>query len=174
MKNDIENTQAGSDCQKRLVSGSFTPGPWRYNGKTDVYDSTGATVCELYKGYETRSDKGADAILIAAAPDMLAALERIVNKFDAGRNVEGHCICDARAAIELAHGNFSYANDERMHPYQRGRASITGFGLWLRKIIETGRLVGVVMARLVLQFIFFGCSNMRPPHLLNHNIYFQA
>ncbi len=42
---------------------------------------------------------------------MLAALERIVTAFDAGRNVEGHCICDARAAIELAHGNFSYANN---------------------------------------------------------------
>ena len=110
MKNDNKNTQAGSDCQKRLVRGSFTPGPWQYNGKTDVYDSTGATVCELYKGYETRPAPRANAILIAAAPNMLAALERIVNAFDAGRNVEGHCICDARAAIELAHGNFAYAN----------------------------------------------------------------
>lgn len=35
------------------------------------------------------------------------------------------------------------ANDERMHHYQRGRASITGFGLYLRKIIETGQLVVV-------------------------------
>jgi hypothetical protein len=44
---------------------------------------------------------------------------------------------------------FSLANDERMHHYQRGRASITGIGLKLRRIIETGRLVGVVMTRLV-------------------------
>jgi hypothetical protein len=42
-------------------------------------------------------------------------------------------------------------NDERVHHYQRGRTSITGFGLKLRQIIETGRLVVVVMTRLVLR-----------------------
>jgi hypothetical protein len=36
-----------------------------------------------------------------------------------------------------------------MHHYQRGRTSITGLGLQLREIIETGRLVVVVMSRLV-------------------------
>jgi hypothetical protein len=41
-------------------------------------------------------------------------------------------------------------NDERVHHYQRGRASITGLGLWSGKIIETERLVVVVTARLVL------------------------
>ena len=35
------------------------------------------------------------------------------------------------------------ANDERMRPYQRGRASITGLVLKLREIMATGRLVGV-------------------------------
>jgi hypothetical protein len=39
-----------------------------------------------------------------------------------------------------------------MHPYQRGRTSITGLMLKLREIIETERLVGVVMARLVLLY----------------------
>jgi hypothetical protein len=39
-----------------------------------------------------------------------------------------------------------------MHPYQRGRASITGLVLKIRKIIEIERLVGVVMARLVVLF----------------------
>ena len=43
------------------------------------------------------------------------------------------------------------ANDERRHPYQRGRASITGLGLESRKVIETGGLVGVALARLVLR-----------------------
>ncbi len=38
---------------------------------------------------------------------------------------------------------FFQANDERMHPYQRGRAAITGLRLKSGKIIETGRLVGV-------------------------------
>jgi hypothetical protein len=34
-------------------------------------------------------------------------------------------------------------NVKRVHHYQRGRASITGFRLWLREIIETERLVEV-------------------------------
>ena len=42
------------------------------------------------------------------------------------------------------------ANVERMHHYQRGRASITGLMFELREIIETGRLVVVVMTRLVV------------------------
>jgi hypothetical protein len=45
-------------------------------------------------------------------------------------------------------------NDERTHPYQRGRASITGLGLGLRRIIETQRLVGVAVARLVLLLVY--------------------
>lgn len=45
----------------------------------------------------------------------------------------------------------SLQNDERMHLYQRERTSITGWGFELRRIIETGRLVEVVMTRLVLQ-----------------------
>jgi hypothetical protein len=45
---------------------------------------------------------------------------------------------------------FSEINDERMHHYLRGRASITGLVLKLRQIIETGRLVVVVMTRLVV------------------------
>ena len=47
-------------------------------------------------------------------------------------------------------------NDERMHHYQRGRALITGLMVELRKIIETGRLVVVVMSRLVLLVLWFG------------------
>jgi hypothetical protein len=40
-------------------------------------------------------------------------------------------------------------NVEAWHPYQRGRTSIMELGLKLRKSIETGRLVGVVMSRIV-------------------------
>jgi hypothetical protein len=44
-------------------------------------------------------------------------------------------------------------NDERMHPYQRGRASITGLMVELRKMIKTGRLIVVVMSRLVVPLL---------------------
>jgi hypothetical protein len=44
------------------------------------------------------------------------------------------------------------ANDERVHHYQRGRASIMGLGLWSGKNIKTERLVVVVTARIVILF----------------------
>jgi len=42
-------------------------------------------------------------------------------------------------------------NDGRMHHYRRGRTSIMGLMVELREIMETGRLVVVVMTRLVEQ-----------------------
>lgn len=56
----------------------------------------------------------------------------------------------------------SWQNDERMHPYQRRRASITELGLLSGKIIETERLVGVAVARLVLRS--FVREGRVPPH----------
>ena len=50
-------------------------------------------------------------------------------------------------------------NDERVHYYQRGRASITGLMVETRQIIETERLVVVVTARLVLLLILACGSN---------------
>jgi len=55
-----------------------TPGPWRYNGKTDVYNANGATICELYKGYQSIPECRANAHLIAAAPDLLEAMEGLL------------------------------------------------------------------------------------------------
>jgi hypothetical protein len=66
----------------------------------------------------------------------------------------------------------SLHNDERRHPYQRGRALITGLGLWSGKIIETGRLVGVALARLVMLFGFSllpACTSLLPIYLSNVN-----
>ena len=41
-----------------------------------------------------------------------------------------------------------------MHYYQRGRASITGLGLWSGEIIENERLVVVATTRLVRSLLF--------------------
>jgi hypothetical protein len=54
--------------------------------------------------------------------------------------------------------SFFLENDERMHHYQRGRVSITGLMVELREIIETGRLVVVVMTRLVRHFFIVGIT----------------
>jgi hypothetical protein len=62
---------------------------------------------------------------------------------------------DCMSAIEAS---FVLANDERVHHYQRGRASITGLGLWLGESIETERLVVVVTARLVRSLLFLSAQ----------------
>jgi len=80
------------------------------NERDEAREETIRTREFMGRGFAKAKEELATMETRHAAPNMLAALERIVNAFDAGRNVEGHCICDARAAIELAHGNFSYAN----------------------------------------------------------------
>jgi len=59
---------------------------------------------------------------------------------------------------------FILANVKRVHPYQRRRTSITVFGLQLRVIIETERLVGVVTARLVRLLVFQFDTGERHPY----------
>ena len=53
------------------------------------------------------------------------------------------------------------ANVKRTHPYQRGRTSITGLRVELEEIIETRRLIGVAVSRLVGLLIIRRCP--RPP-----------
>ena len=59
----------------------ITPGPWKYDAKTgliahDEYDDIGfSPVATIHQPYESTPERFANAQLIAAAPDMLAALE---------------------------------------------------------------------------------------------------
>ncbi len=62
------------------------------------------------------------------------------------------------SSADDAQGFHFLVNDERMHHYQRGRASITGLMVELREIIETGRLVVVVKTRLVLRSSFIAAA----------------
>jgi len=84
-----------------------TPGPWIYDkGREEIYGpkSTGEVVVVYQGGLQFRSD----APLIAAAPDLLKELERLVTA------VEDGCFCsemematridEARAAIAKAKG----------------------------------------------------------------------
>ena len=71
----------------------------------------------------------------------------------AGGSLRAHPITGESAGRKPKHPgiqSFYPSNDERMHHYQRGRASIMGLMVELREIIETGRLVVVVMTRLVM------------------------
>ena len=52
----------------------------------------------------------------------------------------------SRLEVRLGCSSFFWHNDERVHHYQQGRASIMGLGLWSRKGIENERLVAVGQA----------------------------
>jgi hypothetical protein len=86
-----------------------TPGPWHVGvrqAEKIVYDSTGWAVANatVYHGENDIEQVNANARLIAAAPDLLDALQRI-------------------AAGEVMTGNFNHA--ETVHEYQKlARAAI--------------------------------------------------
>ncbi len=89
-----------------------TPSPWEINraarGDIGVYTRQGATVCKVaqWHGSLGQATTDANAALIAAAPDMLAALEAIAAETtgydteDMIANIQGIC----RAVITKAKG----------------------------------------------------------------------
>jgi hypothetical protein len=54
-----------------------------------------------------------------------------------------------RTVVEVAGVVLVLLTSKSTHRYQRGRASITGLRLKLRKGMKTGRLIGVAVSRLV-------------------------
>ena len=68
---------------------------------------------------------------------------------EAATHREARESCEQRAASHFSR------TLERMHSYQRGRVLNAGLRMELLKAIETGRLVGVVMARLVRLLGYF-------------------
>jgi hypothetical protein len=96
--------------------GTHTPGPWRvteYGGEIAIHAEDNTKIALPEKWFASdRAEAVANAALIAAAPDLLAALERLANAVDA------HCraittaalielddaTIDARAAIAKAKG----------------------------------------------------------------------
>ena len=68
---------------KEIVSGKFTPGPWEVHfledGGFEIHDRRtqweSIVLCTRYPAAECKEEFAANARLIAAAPDLLAALE---------------------------------------------------------------------------------------------------
>jgi hypothetical protein len=88
---------------------THTPGPWRIVGGTEVRGTDGTIVCNTadYRVPRTALESVAlpDAALIAAAPDLLAACQAVLDEFPAFDNqrIESiKAIC--RAAIARATG----------------------------------------------------------------------
>ncbi len=92
---------------------THTPGPWHVTGQSEggryitVKAEQGRTVARVPFNTEREVEAGqitdsADADLIAAAPDLLAALRRVMEAMDDGSDQPA--LVEARAAIALAMG----------------------------------------------------------------------
>ena len=84
------------------MSAKHTPGPWHINAPASVVSIDGLHVCDVNGYGATDERKQADARLISAAPDLLAALEYIM-AWDSDWTVE-QARTMARAAILKAKG----------------------------------------------------------------------
>lgn len=91
----------------------FTPGPWFVSGSMTRYVEArigGGTIQEVAACGPTDADGGygeqqhANARLIAAAPDLLEALEHLVNHIDVTGSLSILSTGKARAAIAKARG----------------------------------------------------------------------
>jgi hypothetical protein len=94
-----------------LAGGTHTPGPWSiiwFGGMQIGHEPTGEAVCTMWGSDTDPADpKHANARLIAAAPELLEALQEIVRKFDAAPDEVKNVplgIMKARAAITKATG----------------------------------------------------------------------
>lgn len=98
------------------MNASHTPGPWRicYDGQIDGAD--GRRICSFgwnsFREFNEDAEYKATARLLAAAPDLLAALQNVVNKYAARSDgtpsfvliasEQEPCIADAMNAIAKA------------------------------------------------------------------------
>lgn len=112
MKNNDENTQSCNDYKKQLISDSFAPKPWHIGEENPwlIYAANGYAVADLRTYHGRHHDTKADARLVAAAPDLLEALQNLEN--DDG-SIPAHAWNLCQAAISKA---TSSANAERRQP----------------------------------------------------------
>ncbi|MBX3047003.1 MAG: hypothetical protein KF698_08415 [Anaerolineales bacterium] len=87
----------------------FSPGPWHINTASGVqiFPATGASVCEL-NILEAKEENLANAALIAAAPELYAALDALVNP-EEGISVKGvnQRFEEAKAILAKARGEWT-------------------------------------------------------------------
>jgi len=89
-----------------------TPGPWHLGDNDAVYGAHGkfsAVVADCNTLVRTPETDHANACLISAAPDLLAALRDVLDQLDGigipeWHGAEGLCLDAARAAIAKATG----------------------------------------------------------------------
>lgn len=97
------------------MSGEFkgTPGPWEVEDNGHFYDinagrGTVGNVCSSASWYDNDMHRGpvaiANAQLIAAAPELLEALQNMVEAYQHEASIDNPALLSARAAIAKALG----------------------------------------------------------------------
>lgn len=85
-----------------------TAGPWNVGEEGDVYAEQSACIATVCGAPEGITEAGANARLIAAVPELLAALGQLLDRLDFHGNIdlvrEEGPIDDARQAIAKAKG----------------------------------------------------------------------
>ena len=87
------------DCAGR--NGAHTPGPWVIDPCWDILGNTddgNGMVCQITTDAVPRAEAEANARLIAAAPDLLAALQQAEQQLDYGQIDAAHRIIIAAIA----------------------------------------------------------------------------
>ncbi len=87
------------------MSGAWTPGPWT-NHQSHIYAPDGAIIAQVHNPGSKASDYPlvANRDLMTAAPDLYAALERLVDAVSGLSGGVAHISADARAALAKARG----------------------------------------------------------------------
>lgn len=103
-------TDPTPEISQEAARAKHTPGPWRASQPdgvehAHVSDVGGYAEGDICTTWSAAGDAFANALLIAAAPDMLAALEELLALHIAHHNNPAHV--RARAAIALASGRAS-------------------------------------------------------------------
>jgi len=64
------------------MSAQHAPGPWRRMGHRHIADAAGNVICEVWSGPTGIEQADANETLIAAAPELLAALRAVISVAD--------------------------------------------------------------------------------------------
>ena len=73
-----------------MATAKFTPGPWHSMGSTTIEAADEETICLLSAMYRTKKELKANALLIAAAPDLLEALREASTAIREELDAAGH------------------------------------------------------------------------------------
>jgi|SRR5690606_7796925 len=96
--------QSDNTGEKVMRKSEHTPGPWKTSGFSISAKGSGY-IAKALEVYMKRSEREANARLIAAAPDLLVALKQArQSMLDSGYSIDSVAVMSCSAAISKAEG----------------------------------------------------------------------